>query len=112
LSLLSVEKLTEGTPYTYPKMSKRKAAYLSPEPQEVPVQSKSANERVANSLASDLAYFLQEKGLCDEYVAWYDEMPPLERLLRKKEDAQKVWALLEEGKEQGYDAAVVADVLD
>jgi len=49
------------------------------------MSSSSANKRIANSTAADLAYFLQEKELCEEYVAWYDEMPPMQRLLRKNE---------------------------
>lgn len=84
----------------------------------VPVQSdqaeasESANRRVSKALVSDLAYFLQEKGLCEEYGAWYDEMPPIERLLRKKQDARNVWTLLEEGKQHGFAPADVAGVLD
>lgn len=72
----------------------------------------SANTRVAQSPAADLAYFIQEKGLCEEFVRWCDEMPPVERLLAKKSEAREVLSLLNEGHRRGYGAAEVAAKLD
>jgi hypothetical protein len=70
-----------------------------------------ANLRVSQACAADLAYFLQEKGLCEEFVRWYDESPPIERLLAKSAAARDVRDLLQEGHRRGYDtSAVVAEL--
>ena len=70
-----------------------------------------ASQRVARADAADLAYFLQEKGLCEEFIRWYDESPPIERLLAKSAAARDVRDLLQEGHRRGYDtSAVVAEL--
>ena len=72
----------------------------------------SANTRVSRASAGDLAYFLQDKGLCEEFVRWVDEKPPLQRLLDAKAEAREVFGLLEEGKKRKIAPRVVAGVLD
>lgn len=69
------------------------------------------NACVANANSGDLAFFLQEKGLCEEFVRWCEEMPPVERLLKKSKAAREVHALLKEGKKRGYEPAVVTSAL-
>lgn len=66
---------------------------------------------LAKANHADLKYFVQEKGLVDEFMRWMHEEPPIARLLRTNSDARKVSAALEEGKKRGYDAAFVADAL-
>ena len=71
-----------------------------------------ANQRTANANSGELAFFLQEKGLCEEFVKWYDEMAPIDRLLAKKPCARQANDLLQEGKKRGYEPSFVASCLD
>lgn len=73
---------------------------------------KEANKRVAGATSSELAFYIQEMGLCQDFVKWYDEMPPVQRLLARSSDARRVNDCLQEGKKRGYDAAFVASALD
>lgn len=72
----------------------------------------SANKKVANASSGELAFFLQEKGLCEEYARWATEKSPIERLLASKEEAKEVMSLLQEGKKRGYEASQIANVLN
>ena len=72
----------------------------------------SANKRVSEASVADLAYFIQERGLCDDFVAWYDEEAPIQRLLRKSEAARHVADVLAEGKKRGFDNAHTGFLLD
>ena len=74
-------------------------------------EESSVNARVAKASVADLAYYLQERGLCDDFCAWYDEMPPIQRLLATKQAARDVDALFREGQARGYAAAFVAQQL-
>ena len=70
-----------------------------------------ANARVSRASSADLAYFLQERGLCAAFCDWYDEKPPIQRLLEKSKDARAVGALLVEGKKRGWSASATFDTL-
>ena len=70
-----------------------------------------ANARVAAAVHCDLAYFLQDSGLCEAYCKWYDDCAPLQRLLRSKEEAREVWDLLQEGKKRKYEPRLVAETM-
>ena len=72
----------------------------------------SANKKVASATSGELAFFIQEKGLCEEYARWAEEKSPVERLLASKAEAREVMNLLKEGKKRGYEASEVADTLD
>lgn len=72
----------------------------------------SANQRVSQATVGELAYFLQERGLCEEFVRWCDEEPPVQRLLRTSAAARQVDALLAEGRARGYQAQDVASALN
>ena len=76
------------------------------------IQTMDANARVSAAQHCDLAYFLQESGMCEAYCRWYDECPPLQRLLRAKGEAREVWDMLQEGKKRRYESSVVAESLD
>ena len=71
-----------------------------------------ANQRVASASYGDLAYFIQCKGMCDEFARWCDEMSPTERLLQSKPEAREVYRLLSEGKRRGFHPKDVATALN
>lgn len=71
-----------------------------------------ANALVARAKSSELAFYLQEKGLCEDFKAWYEEKAPVQRLLDRSNAARQVNELLEEGVKRGYDAAFLPSLLD
>lgn len=67
---------------------------------------------LTKATAAELAYFIEQRGMSDEFEAWYVEMPPVQRLLHAKAAARQVDALLKEGTKRGHEAAFVGAALD